>query len=97
MCGHIRQQLTNIEESIVDDYPKRAVIVKRAFDAVRANDYVASIPLMLMQADGIGREIFAANVKRFSVTSRKPEFKQKIKSFILPRQVILFTQVRYLK
>ena len=82
MCGHIRQQLTNIEQSLVDDYPKRAVIVKRAFDAVRANDYVASIPLMLMQADGLGREIFAANMPGFSVTSRKHKFKQKIESFI---------------
>jgi hypothetical protein len=82
MCGHIRQQLTNIEESLVADYPKRAVIVKRAFDAVRANDYVVSIPLMLMQADGIGREIIAANMPGFSVTSKRPDFKQAIKSFI---------------
>jgi hypothetical protein len=74
--------MTNIEESLVADYPKRAVIMKRAFDAVRANDYVVSIPLMLMQADGIGREIIAANMPGFSVTSKRPDFKQKIESFI---------------
>ncbi len=82
MCAHIREHLNGIEATLVHEFPQRAVILKRAFDAVRAGDYVASIPLMLMQADGIGREIFAKNTARFSVTSKQTKFQKEIKNFI---------------
>lgn len=82
MCDHIKESLDGIEEILVREYPKRAVIIKRAFEAARAGDYVTSIPLMLMQADGIGREIFASTAKRFSVTSRNDQFKKHIRAFI---------------
>jgi hypothetical protein len=82
MCAHIKESLDGIEDNLVRDFPKRAVILKRAFDAARAGDYVASVPLMLMQADGIGREIFAKNTARFSITSKQPKFQTEIKKFI---------------
>jgi len=82
MSAHIKENLNGIEETLVNAFPKRAVIVKRAFDAVRAGDYVVSVPLMLMQADGIGREIFAKNTAKFSVTSKQPKFRKEIENFI---------------
>ena len=82
MCAHIKEHLNEIENALVHEFPQRAVILKRAFDAVRAGDYVSSIPLMLMQADGIGRDIFAKNTARFSITSKQPKFQKEIKNFI---------------
>lgn len=82
MCEHIRSCAKDIEESLIQDYPKRSIILKRAFDALSDGDYVVSVPMMLSQADGIGREIIAPYIKNFSITSTKPQSQQAIQDFI---------------
>jgi hypothetical protein len=82
MCSHIQSCADGIEKSLIADFPKRAAILKRAFDALRARDYMVSIPMMLAQADGIGREIIAPHERRFSITSRRPDLQKPIRDFI---------------
>lgn len=82
MCALIEEHLQSTEDMLVDDFPHRAGILKKAFGALRARDYELSIPVMLAQADGIGREIIAAKIPKFSLTSKQEKFRNAIENFI---------------
>jgi len=82
ICALVKEHLQSTEDMLADDFPHRAGILKKAFGALRARDYELSIPVMLAQADGIGREIIAAKIPKFSLTSKQEKFKNAIKDFI---------------
>lgn len=58
MVEHCRANINEIQKEAEDIFPNRQLILKKAFNAHRCCDYELSIPVMLAQADGIGREIF---------------------------------------
>ena len=56
LSEYFTSKLEEIEESIVDKYPRRNNIISAAFKAHRNGDYELSIPVLLTQIDGIGFE-----------------------------------------
>jgi len=56
MMGRIKQSLPEIQNRLVELYPHRSKFIKHAFELHENGDYMASIPLILIQADGICEE-----------------------------------------
>jgi hypothetical protein len=82
LCGQVKPNLPAIEGMLIKEFPRRGAILERAFRSLREKDYVVCIPLLLIQADGIGREIIAAATPKFSITSKQRKAQQVIKDFI---------------
>lgn len=59
-------RLDAIEQTLVERHPARAAVVAQAFDAHRRGDYALSIPVFLIQAEGVvqdrhRRQLFSKN------------------------------------
>ena len=81
MCLHFNNVLSNIEADLTECFPKRALILKKAFAAHKAGDYELSIPVLLAQADGIARDAIDKGSAKFSIYSKRKS-KRAIKAFI---------------
>ena len=57
LCEHFEGRLSEIEESIVARFPRRAHLIRAAFGAHRRGEYALSIPVLLAQTDGICKEV----------------------------------------
>ena len=57
-----RERLDGIEAKLADDYPRRAAILREAFDAHRQSNFNLSVPVLLVQADGIWRDRIDRNL-----------------------------------
>ncbi len=72
LVQHFQSSLDRIEASLCADHPKRAHLIKDAFEAHRQGKYSLSIPALFAQADGIcldltGYQIFTGNgLSRFA-------------------------------
>lgn len=53
MIGYLDDASDELAARTLALYPERAAILRVAFDLHRAENYIASIPLMLTQVDGI--------------------------------------------
>lgn len=53
---YFNERLTDIERSVVEQYPHRAVLITAAFRGHRSEEYEMSIPLLLTQVDGICKD-----------------------------------------
>jgi hypothetical protein len=82
LCWHFNHELESIEKGLLQDFPNRATIIKKAFAAHRAGDFELSVPVLLAQADGIGRDTIAKTIPKFSIYSKQPKFQNSIESFI---------------
>jgi hypothetical protein len=82
MCWHFNNVLSDIEADLTERFPKRALILKKAFAARRADNYELSIPVLLAQADGIARDTIGQGIRNFSITSKRHEIKHAIETFI---------------
>jgi hypothetical protein len=71
MSESTRALLGNIQGRIAHDYPQRAHIVSEAFELHREGRYLASIPLMLSTAEGIGWNETGKSL--FNVQRARPE------------------------
>lgn len=63
---YFRLHLDSIEERLLRQHPARAHVLAAAFNAHRAGSYLLSIPVMLIQADGIasdekGRQLYSGS------------------------------------
>ena len=58
MIAHINRDWVNIVEKVLELCPKRKEILATAFKLHEEGNYIASIPLLLIQADGICAERF---------------------------------------
>jgi len=58
MTQHFRDLTEKIGADLQEQFPCRAKIIQKAFEAHRRKEFELSIPTMLAQADGIGEEIF---------------------------------------
>lgn len=68
MVPHFRGKIDEIELSLESQFPSRASILKSAFALHKDSKFEASIPLFLIQADGICHEILGVQLFR----QRKP-------------------------
>ncbi len=57
MCLLIEENLNSIEQEIIKNSPKRETFIHKAFNAHREKNYVISIPLLLIHADGINQDL----------------------------------------
>jgi hypothetical protein len=74
LCSHFAECLTAVESSLASEFPRRAAILKKAFEAHGRGDYELSIPVFLSQADGISKEVFGASIysrRKSNVDSRR--------------------------
>ncbi len=82
LVSYFENRLDDIEESIRENFPARERFVKAAFRAHRNQDYIASVPLFLIQSDGICLDITGAQLfeKRSQDELRVVTYIEKIKS-----------------
>ena len=80
MCWHFDKVASDIETDLSKRFPKRALILKKAFEAHKTGNYELSIPVFLAQADGIGREALGKNIP--SIYTQRSDKKAKIKEAI---------------
>jgi len=81
MCWQFNNILSNIEADLIECFPKRALILKKAFAAHKVGDYELSIPVLLAQADGIARDTIGKSIPKFSIYSEHKS-KPAIEAFI---------------
>ncbi len=67
MTAHFRQHLGEILREVAAEFPHRSFPLQEAFRAHEAGYFSLSIPAVLVQADGIGHDIFG-----LSPCSRRP-------------------------
>ena len=73
LANHFRSLLSQIETGLVEDYSARSTLISNAFQAHKNKLYDLSVPIFLIQAEGIIRDKFEA-----SVYSKAPEHQKKI-------------------
>lgn len=71
-----------IEEKIIEQFPRRAHIVREAFKAHREGNYIVSIPLFLTQVDGIAYDMFKSSFFLKSRGTNIPKISEHISSEI---------------
>ncbi len=62
MCNVIESKLDKIEREIIQKYPNRKKIIQSAFCAHKKGVYELSVPVFLIQADGICNELLKVHL-----------------------------------
>lgn len=75
--NHFANEISSIENRLTERFPRRAAILQKAFAAHRRRDYELAIPVFLIQADGIAREIIGGDVY-----SRRADKRQTLREFV---------------
>jgi hypothetical protein len=70
LIEYYRESSSEIAEKLKKNYPNRATILDKAFIAHSRGEYELSIPVFLIQADGICQELI--NVQLFTKRENKP-------------------------
>jgi hypothetical protein len=70
LAEYFEGRLEEIEKSISERFPRRAHLIRAAFNAHRRQEYELSIPVLLAQTDGICREL--VNQYLFIKQNKKP-------------------------
>ena len=71
MINHIDESWAEIKQKIIELSPKREHILKVAFELHEKENYIASVPLLLSQSDGICSEEFTHFFSKDSNTGRR--------------------------
>lgn len=79
MVAYSKRIIDDTETRLITQFPKREQIVKQAFFAHRQGCFSLSVPTMLIQADGIGNELFQVSI--FSKKNGEPKTKEVIQKF----------------
>jgi len=72
MCNFIESKLDQIEKEIIQKYPNRKKIIQSAFCAHKKSVYELSVPVFLIQADGICNELLGVSL----YNKYKPKMKE---------------------
>lgn len=62
LCRHFTEIYGEITKDLLIQYPRRAPILRSAFDAHESGSFALSVPVFLAQADGIAREMLGVYV-----------------------------------
>ncbi|WP_439627226.1 hypothetical protein [Gemmata sp.] len=79
MAEFARSQLDRIKCDLLRHFASRALIIEDAFSAHSAGKYTLSVPTLLAQADGIGREVLKTGWKG---TFDKPDRKRSLAALL---------------
>ena len=71
MCNFIESELSEISKAVSEKFPDRNRIIKLAFKAHKRKEYELSVPVFLIQADGICLDILGENL--YSRKNGKPK------------------------
>ena len=71
MISHLDDNWEEIEKKIIDFCPNRSHILKVAFDLHKIGNYIACIPLIMSQSDGICNEEFSYFFSKNNNTGKK--------------------------
>jgi hypothetical protein len=71
LIEHFKGRLSEIEKSVIDDFPHRKKIIMAAFRAHERREYELSIPVLLAQTDGICYD--TTNEYLFLKQNKKPK------------------------
>lgn len=82
LCEHFDHFAEEIVAGVIADFPKREAVLQMALDAHRAGHFCLSIPIWLMQADGICDEVL--EVQLYSLSAGVPGTAKKVGPYILP-------------
>ena len=78
MLEHLKGDFESISSEIMAACPERREILECAFNLLKDNNYIASIPLLLAQIDGICADIIGTNF--FTDKEKRPEKIEEFKS-----------------
>ena len=78
LCERYRSRLDGIESRLRSTYPNRADILGEAFEAHRQEKYNLSVPLLLMQADGVWWDRLSRNLFSGGVNSAVDDLVDKV-------------------
>lgn len=62
LCDHFDGRCTQLETSLCEEFPRRAILIRSAFEAHRRREYGLSIPVLLAQADGVCLDLTGAQL-----------------------------------
>ncbi len=71
LIEYYRDNIDSIKDNLCIKYPNRATVLEKAFTAHKNNQYELSIPALLIQADGICKELIG--VQLYSRNNRIPK------------------------
>ncbi len=80
LVEHFKGRLSEIEKSIIDKFPHRKKILMAAFRAHKRREYELSIPVLLVQADGICYDIIKTDL--FGKQNNKPKTANHVKQYV---------------
>lgn len=80
---HVRARVDDIEHFVCKTWPRRAEIIKAAFEAHKERKYSLSIPTMLAQIDGICHSILEVHI----FTKHNGDISEKVKELISSGEV----------
>jgi hypothetical protein len=81
LAGYYRQRLSGIQSELTTKYPARSAILAKAFRMHKDSEYDVSVPLFLIHADGICKEVFGRlffKVSRSGLVARSVVEKRKV-------------------
>ena len=80
MCNIIESKLDQIEKEIIQKYPNRKKIIHFAFCAHKKGEYDLSVPVFLIQADGICNELLKVHL--YSKKNKRPLTEEKVEKYV---------------
>jgi len=102
MMAHFEKRLDAIQASLIDEFPHRKPFFDAAFDAVRRDEHILAVPVLLSQTDGIckdvaGKYFFITEPGKGAVPARPgvaPFMLEQVRSDLSEAFLCMFEEVR---
>ena len=88
ICSYFDNHTATICNRLVYLFPKRTSIIESAFSAHRQQNYELSVPVLLIQADGIAKEIFENYLFISSERKKIAKFEESLLKFHMIQPLI---------
>jgi hypothetical protein len=80
MCNFIESDIDEIIKAVSEKFPKRDRIIKLAFKAHKRKEYELSVPIFLIQSDGICLDILKENLFSRNRKNGKPKTESMVRN-----------------
>ncbi|MBN2543278.1 hypothetical protein JXI42_10475 [bacterium] len=88
LINYFENRISDIEESLVINFPNRSHLIQSAFNAHKKEEYNLSIPLLLSQTDGICKELI--NQYFFLKRNNKPRTALYVEQMVTDAIMVFF-------
>lgn len=88
MMNYINQYYKDIKKSLIKNNPSREIFINEIFKSFQKRNYVTSIPLCLIQADGLFVDAF--NKKVFQSKQRENVVKEKLSDELFSAERVMY-------